>query len=114
MKRLRRLLLPGLCRTYCFIAHFVVVAFELAGKMSNVPESPTGAMAHFHRQGGNHKRCQQCQFNNGGYECSIQTPCVVCESWLPENWNVHEEAKSQKLKEKSHSSVQKVAGSNGR
>ena len=44
----------------------------------------------------------------GGHECSRQTPCGVCESWLPENWDTHEKAKSQKLKRKAAKKLQEA------
>ena len=59
----------------------------------------------------NQEHCQQCRFNDGDHECSRQTPCVVSESWLTENWDAHK--KVPEAQEKSRRSIQKVAGSNG-
>ena len=64
--------------------------------------------SHFRRRGDNHERCQKCRFNEGGYECTRQTPCSVCKTWLPENWDAHEKAKSQKLKRKATSAAKKL------
>ena len=37
-----------------------------------------------------------------------QILCSVCETWLPENWDAHEKAESQKLKRKAASAAKKL------
>ena len=56
----------------------------------------------FRKKRDNHKHCQQCRFNDGDHECSRQTPCVVSESWLTENWP------PQKLKRKAAAASKKL------
>ena len=63
---------------------------------------------HFHRQGDNHDKCQQCCFNDGLHECTRKTPCQFCQVWIPENWNAHEKALKQKLKRKRASAAKKM------
>ena len=62
----------------------------------------------FRKKRDNPEHCQQCRFNDGDHECSRQTPCVVSESWLTENWDAHKKAKSQKLKRKVAAASKKL------
>ena len=52
--------------------------------------------SHFRRRNDNHRRCQQCRLNDGLPLCTQDSPCLVCQDWLPEAWTAQAKATAQR------------------
>ena len=57
--------------------------------------------SHFRRRNDNHRRCQQCRLNVGLSLCTQDSPCLVCQDWLPEAWTAHAKATAQRNRRKA-------------
>ena len=57
--------------------------------------------SHFRRRNDNHRRCQQCRLNDGLPLCTQDSPCLVCQDWLPEAWTAQAKATAQRNRCKS-------------
>ena len=79
---------------------------QRSSSLEPLPKFPK--CSHFRRRDDNYNRCQQCRFNEGKHEFTRETPCSVCETWLPENCDTHEKARTQQLKRKAASVAKKL------
>ena len=57
--------------------------------------------SHFRRRNDNHRRCQQCRLNDGLPLCTQDSPCLVCQDWLPEAWTAQAKAIAQRNRRKA-------------
>ena len=57
--------------------------------------------SHFRRRNDNHRRCQQCRLNDGLPLCTQDSPCLVCQDWLPEAWTAQAKATAQRNRRKA-------------
>ena len=57
--------------------------------------------SHFRRRNDNHRRCQQCRLNAGLPLCTQDSPCLVCQDWLPEAWTAQAKATAQRNRRKA-------------
>ena len=57
--------------------------------------------SHFRRRNDNHRRCQQCRLSDGLPLCTQDSPCLVCQDWLPEAWMAHAKATAQRNRRKT-------------
>ena len=57
--------------------------------------------SHFRRRNDNHRRCQQCRLNDGLPLCTQDSPCLVCQDWLPEAWTAQAKAIAQRNRHKA-------------
>ena len=57
--------------------------------------------SHFRRRNDNHRRCQQCRLNDGLLLCTQDSPCLVCQDWLPEAWTAQAKAIAQRNRRKA-------------
>ena len=63
---------------------------------SNESQPKFPECSHFRRRNDNHRRCQQCRLNAGLPLCTEDSPCLVCQDWLPEAWTAHAKATAQR------------------
>ena len=63
---------------------------------SNESQPKFPECSHFRRRNDNHRRCQQCRLNAGLPLCTQDSPCLVCQDWLPEAWTAHAKATAQR------------------
>ena len=64
--------------------------------------------SHFRRRNDNHRRCQQCRLNDGLPLCTQDSPCLVCQDWLPEAWTVQAKATAQRNRRKAAAAAKAV------
>ena len=57
--------------------------------------------SHFRRRNDNHRRCQQCRLKDGLPLCTQDSPCLVCQDWLPEAWTAQAKAIAQRNRRKA-------------
>ena len=57
--------------------------------------------SHFRRRNDNHRRCQQCRLNDGLPLFTQDSPCLVCQDWLPEAWTAQAKATAQRNRRKA-------------
>ena len=57
--------------------------------------------SHFRRRNDNHRCCQQCRLNDGLPLCTQDSPCLVCQDWLPEAWTAQAKATAQRNRRKA-------------
>ena len=57
--------------------------------------------SYFRRRNDNHRRCQQCRLNDGLPLCTQDSPCLVCQDWLPEAWTAQAKATAQRNRRKA-------------
>ena len=57
--------------------------------------------SHFRRRNDNHRRCQPCRLNDGLPLCTQDSPCLMCQDWLPEAWTVQAKAIAQRNRRKA-------------
>ena len=57
--------------------------------------------SHFRRRNDNHRSCQQCRLNDGLPLCTQDSPCLVCQDWLPEAWTAQAKATAQRNRRKA-------------
>ena len=57
--------------------------------------------SHFRSRNDNHRRCQQCRLNDGLPLCTQDSPCLVCQDWLPEAWTAQAKATAQRNRRKA-------------
>ena len=57
--------------------------------------------SHFRCRNDNHRRCQQCCLNDGLPLCTQDSPCLVCQDWLPEAWTAQAKAIAQRNRRKA-------------
>ena len=60
---------------------------------------------HFRRRNDNHRRCQQFRMNDGLPLCTQDSPCLVCQDWLPEAWTTQAKAIAQRNRRKAAATV---------
>ena len=68
---------------------------------SNESQPKFPECSHFRRRNDNHRRCQQCRLNVGLPLCTQNSPCLVCQDWLPEAWTAHAKATAQRNRRKA-------------
>ena len=68
---------------------------------SNESQPKFPECSHFRRRNDNHRRCQQCRLNVGLPLCTQDSPCLVCQDWLPEAWTAHAKATAQRNRRKA-------------
>ena len=68
---------------------------------SNESQPKFPECSHFRRRNDNHRRCQQCRLNAGLPLCTQDSPCLVCQDWLPEAWTAHAKATAQRNRRKA-------------
>ena len=68
---------------------------------SNESQPKFPECSHFRRRNDNHHRCQQCRLNAGLPLCTQDSPCLVCQDWLPEAWTAHAKATAQRNRHKA-------------
>ena len=64
--------------------------------------------SHFRRRNDNHRRCQQCRLNDGLPLCTQDSPCLVCQDWLPEAWTAQAKATAQRNRRKAAAAAKAV------
>ena len=64
--------------------------------------------SHFRRRNDNHRRCQQCCLNEGLPLCTQDSPCLVCQDWLPEAWTAQAKATAQRNRRKAAAAAKAV------
>ena len=80
---------------------------EIMAERSRVRSSSTESQpkfpecSHFRRRHDNHRRCQQCCLNDGLPLCTQDSPCLVCQDWLPEAWTAQAKAIAQRNSRKA-------------
>ena len=57
--------------------------------------------SHFRRRNDNHRRCQRRRLNDGLPLCTQDSPCRVCQDWLPEAWTAQAKAIAQRNRRKA-------------
>ena len=70
-------------------------------RSSSNESQPFPECSHFRRRNDNHRRCQQCRLNVGLPLCTQDSPCLVCQDWLPEAWKAHAKATAQRNRRKA-------------
>ena len=73
---------------------------------SNESQPKFPECSHFRRRNDNHRRCQQCRLNVGLPLCTQDSPCLVCQDWLPEAWTAHAKATAQRNRRKATAAAQ--------
>ena len=68
---------------------------------SNESQPKFPECSHFRCRNDNHRRCQQCRLNVGLPLCTQDSPCLVCQDWLPEAWTAHAKATAQRNRRKA-------------
>ena len=68
---------------------------------SNESQPKFPECSHFRRRNDNHRRCQQCRLNVGLPLYTQDSPCLVCQDWLPEAWTAHAKATAQRNRRKA-------------
>ena len=89
-----RVLKPFVYVFACLRQKMVERSRDRSSSTESQPKFPE--CSHFRRRNDNHSRCQQCRLNDGLPLCTEDSPCLVCQDWLPEAWTAQAKATAQR------------------